>query len=179
MKMNNKGLVVVGAVAMAVAASASADMHKPPATRASMQDCLTTVLAKHPGEPLQVVLKMEGKEPVWEFELAGKDGKLWDIECSGNSGKIVETEERVNSPDDAAFKAKAKVGEEAAMKTALEKYPGEVERTEYEIESDGKISYEFDIKLKAGGEMRVEVDGTSGQIVEASREYVDVGRLPK
>lgn len=126
---------------------------------------------------MQVVLKKEGKVPVWEFEIASKDGKHWDVECNGDSGKIIETEERVTSAEAPSFKAK--VAEEAARNTALAKYPGVVERTEYEIESDGKASYEFDIKLTAGGEMRVEVDATSGEIVEASREYVDVGRLPQ
>jgi len=158
---------------------ANAETPAAPTTKVSMQACLATVLAKHPGEPLQVVLKMEDKQPIWEFEIESKDGKWWDVECSGDSGKIVEIEERVRNADAPAFKAKLKVSEDAAKKTVLAKYPGEIERTEYEIESDGKASYEFDIKLKAGGDMRVEVDATSGAIVEASREYVEVGRLPK
>lgn len=167
-------------VALGISAgSAFADPLEVPKTKVSMQACLTTVLAKYPGEALQVVLKKEGKETVWEFEIETKDGKWWDVECSGETGKIVETEERVRNADAPAFKAKLKVSEEAAKKTALAKYPGEIERTEYEIESDGKASYEFDIKLRAGGDMRVEVDATSGAIVEASREYVEVGRLPK
>ena len=59
---------------------------------------------------------------------------------------------------------------EAAQKTALKKYPGEIVETEYEIEPDGAASYEFDIKTRSGKEMKVEVDATSGKIVEAGEE---------
>lgn len=167
------------AAALAAASASASEMPKPPSTRATMQACLATVLTAKPGKAIQVVLKQEGRVAVWEFEIEGKDGKNWDVECSGATGKVVETEERVKSADDPAFKAKAKVGEEAARKTVLDTYPGKVERTEYEIEADGSASYEFDIELKDGSEMRVEVDAASGKIVEASKEYLDIGRVPK
>ncbi|WP_204369055.1 PepSY domain-containing protein [Methylocucumis oryzae] len=52
----------------------------------------------------------------------------------------------------------------------------EVVEVEYEIEPDGKASYEFDIKTKDGKEMKVEVDATSGEIVEANSELYQVGK---
>lgn len=167
------------AVAAFGTSPALAENHKAAKPKVGVDACLATVLTKQPGEVLQAVLKLEGKETAWEFEIEAKDGKLWDIECSGVSGKITEVEQRVKSADDPAFKAKVKVSEDDARKTAQAKFPGDVERTEYEIEPDGKISYEFDIKLKAGGEMRVEVDATSGAIVESSSELLEIGRLPK
>jgi uncharacterized membrane protein YkoI len=165
--------------ATATFASFGAIADTAPKAKFGVDACLAAVLAKQAGEPLQVTLKVEGKEPSWEFEIEAKDGKFWDIECSGATGKVTEVEQRVKAADDPLFKAKAKVGEDEARKTALAKYPGEIERTEYEIESDGKVSYEFDIKLKSGGDMRVEVDAGSGAIVEASREVFEIGRLPK
>jgi uncharacterized membrane protein YkoI len=137
--------------------------------------CARTVLAKYPGNILQVVLKKEKNEMVWEVEVQQKD-KLLDIECSARTGKIVETETRVISASDDAFKAKAKISEDEARKIAQAKYPGEVEYVEYEIESNGLLSYEFDIKTEKG-DMRVEVDAETGKIVEASQELLEIGQM--
>lgn len=137
--------------------------------------CAKTVLAKYPGNILQVVLKKEKNEMVWEVEVQQKD-KLLDIECSARTGKIVETETRVISASDDAFKAKAKISEDEARKIAQAKYPGEVEYVEYEIESNGLLSYEFDIKTEKG-DVRVEVDAETGKIVEASQELLEIGQM--
>lgn len=177
--MTIKSCSLLALLALGVSLPAAADMKKAPATKVSFQQCLVNALAAKDGKALQVVLKSEGKEPVWEFEIAAKDGKYWDVECSGQTGKIVEIEERVMSAEDPAFKAKAKVSEAQATKTVLDKFPGKIERVEYEIESDGKVSYEFDLELKSGEEMRVEVDAETGLIVESSHEYLDIGRLSK
>lgn len=168
--------LILGAAALLAAPLAQADKHQMPKVSHGLESCLPKVLAKHPGEALQVVLKAEGKEAVWEIEIEAAGGKLYDIECSGKTGKIVEVEERVLSADAPGFKDKAKVSEATARATALAKFPGEVERVEFEIEADGKVSYEYDIKTKTG-DMRVEVDATTGEIVEASKELLEVGRL--
>lgn len=168
---------VLSLAALAAAGLAHADNHAIPALKFGVERCLPTVLAKTPGETLQAVLKAEGKDYVWEFELVTPDGKLHDIECSAMTGKIVETETRVTSADAPGFKEKMKVTEATARATALAKYPGEVERVEFEIEADGKVVYEYDIKTPKG-DWRVEVDATSGAIVEASRELLEIGRLP-
>lgn len=146
------------------------------APKSGVEVCAKTALAKYPGNILQAVLKDEKEGLVWELEIEQKDNKLIEVECNANSGKIVETETRVEDANDPSFKSLAKVSEDQARKTALEKFPGEVERVEYEIESDGKASYEFDIKTKKG-DMRVEVDTASGKIVESSTEVLEIGRL--
>ena len=69
-----------------------------------------------------------------------------------------------------------KIGVEEARKVALEAHPGEVVELEYEIEADGAASYEFDIKTKEGKEIKVEVDATSGKIVEANSEVYQIGK---
>ncbi|OYY91912.1 MAG: peptidase, partial [Methylophilales bacterium 16-45-7] len=46
---------------------------------------------------------------------------------------------------------------------------------EYELEPDGKASYEFDILEADGEEIKVEVDATTGKIVEVSYENYQIG----
>jgi len=69
--------------------------------------------------------------------------------------------------DDSAFTSKAKVSLDAALKTALAKYPGAVMKTEYEVESDGSVAYEFDIKTADGKLLEVEVDAINGKLSNA------------
>lgn len=152
---------------------------KIPKVAVGIEKCVPTVLAKYPGEALQVVLKVEKGEPVWEIEVEAKDGRLYDVECSGKSGKITETEERFKSADAAPFAAKAKVSAADATKTALAKHPGTVEGIEFEIEDDGTPVYEFDIEGADGQDIRVEVDAVTGKLREAKAELVEVGRIPK
>lgn len=170
--------VTVGGLALTLGAETVA-APKIPKVSVGIEKCVPNVLAKYPGDVLQVVLKPEDGKPVWEIEIEGKDGKLWDIECSGATGKIVETEERFRSADAAGFKEKVKVSEADATKTALAKYPGKVESVEYEAESDGTPTYEFDIELASGDDIRVEVDAVTGKLSEAHPELIEIGRIPK
>lgn len=168
--------LAVGATMLSSAAWAAS----PPAAspKVGVDVCARAALAKHPGTILHAVLKQEKSALVWELEIRQADNKLVDVECSGATGKLVEHETRVVSADDAAFKSKAKVSEDQARQTALKAHPGEVERVEYEIESDGGVSYEFDIKSDKG-DMRVEVDAETGKITEVSRELLEIGVMPQ
>jgi uncharacterized membrane protein YkoI len=47
---------------------------------------------------------------------------------------------------------------------------------EYDIESNGDASYEFDILTKGGKEMKVEVDASTGKLVEESEELYQIGK---
>jgi uncharacterized membrane protein YkoI len=167
-----------GFVALACSGAASAATEMPKVS-VGVEKCVPTVLAKYPGEVLQVVLKPEDGQPVWEIEVEAKDGKLYDIECSGSSGEIVETEQRFKSAKAAGFKEKVKVTEAAAAKIALAKYPGKIESVEYEVEADGAAVYEFDIQQANGEDIRVEVDATTGELHEGHPELVEIGRMPK
>lgn len=158
-----------------LALPAHADKHTPK-SKTPLETCLNAALAKKPGSVVKLETKMEKGKLVYEFDIESADGKAWDIECDTASGKIVEVEEEVKSADDAQFKAKLKVNEADARKTALDKYPGEITEVEYEIEEGGAASYEFDIRTKDGKEMKVEVDATSGKIVEANEELNQIGK---
>jgi len=143
-------------------------------SNAGIESCAKAVLAQAPGDLLQATLKQETEGRVWEFEIKQADGKLFDIECSDTAGTIVETEVRVATAADPAFAALAKIDEAAAKAKALESKPGTVERVEFELEPDGKASYEFDIKTD-DGDYRVEIDASSGEVVESSKELLEIG----
>lgn len=165
--MKHLSAIALGMLSM-LAVPAFAD-DAPPKTKISLEQCEKTVLGKFPGKVVKVELKREHGTPVFEFDVQGAD-KAWDIECNAKTGKITEEEQEVANAEDPLFKAKAKLSADEAKAIALKKFPGEVVETEYEIESNGAASYEFDIKTKKGKEMKVEVDATSGKIVEANQE---------
>ena len=140
-----------------------------------MESCLKAALAKHAGEVLSLEAEIENGKPIYEFDIKGTDGKEWEIECDAKSGKLTEEEQEVDI-NDAAFKAKAKVSQEDAKKTALAAHPGDVIESETSIESNGDASYEFDIKGKDGKEWEVEVDAASGKIIESEEEVYQIGK---
>lgn len=174
--MKNTSRLLALPALLAFAFPVIADDATPPIkTKFSIDACEKTVLEKYPGKVVKVELKKEKGVPVFEFDVEGAD-KTWDIECSGKTGKIIEIEEEVANADAAAFKAKTKISLDEAKSIALKKYPGEVTEVEYEIESDGAASYELDIVGKDGKETKVEVDATSGKIVEANPELWQRGK---
>jgi len=112
----------------------------------------------------------------YEIEIHDKDGVEWELMCDIAKGTIFEIEREVESPSDPLFKSKMNVDEKTAAQTALALYPGKLVHTEYEIESNGDASYEFDIYDRPGVTWKVEVDATTGEIVEVAVEKWDIGR---
>lgn len=141
----------------------------------SLGKCVKAALSKHDGKIVKVELKSENKQPVYEFDIESADGTAWDVECDVKTSKIIEVEQEVKA-DDAKFKAIAKVSEADAKATALAAHPGTVVETEYEVESDGKASYEFDILEADKEEIKVEVDAVTGKIVEVDYEVYQIGQ---
>ena len=167
--------IILTGVAMTVSISVMADI-KLPETKASMETCMKAALAKHDGEVTKLELKIERGTPTYEFEILAKDGKSWELECDANKGKITEEEQEVSNADDPLFKEKAKFTLDQAKEIALKAAPGKVVEVEYEIESNGNASYEFDIKTDKG-EVKLEVDATSGKIVEDKQsEIYQIGK---
>jgi uncharacterized membrane protein YkoI len=169
--MRSKAQIVVlvaAAFAVGSVAALAADPNTPK-TKVSQETCKKAALAKKPGTVKKIEFKSEKGAPVYEFAIESADGKRWDIECNASTGKITEVEQEVRNADDPAFKAKMKFGEAEARAVALSAYPGEVKGVEYEIEENGDASYEFDIITKGGKKMKVEVDASTGKIVEVSK----------
>ena len=141
----------------------------------SLGKCVKAALSKHDGKIVKVEMKSEKKTPVYEFDIESADGTAWDVECDVKTSKIIEIEQEVKV-DDAKFKAVAKVSEADAKAIALKAHPGTIVETEYELEEDGKASYEFDILEADKEEIKVEVDAATGKIVEVDYEVYQVGQ---
>lgn len=141
----------------------------------SLGACVDAALAQHAGEIVKLEMKSESKEKMYEFDIQSADGTAWDIECKVATGEVTEVEEEV-AKDSEKFTSLAKVSEETALETALAANAGELVETEYEIEPDGKASYEFDILEADNEEVKVEVDATTGEIVETSYEIYQIGQ---
>ena len=141
----------------------------------SLGKCVKADLDKHEGKVVKLEMKSENKKPTYEFDIESADGTAWDVECDVKSSKIIEIEQEVKA-DDAKFKALAKVSEADAKATALAAHPGTVAELEYELESDGKASYEFDITEADGEEVKIEVDAATGKIVETHYEVYQIGQ---
>lgn len=162
-------------LALAFTSSAMADHGTiKPKAYDSLGKCVVAALSKHDGKIVKLEMKSEQKMAVYEFDIESADGTAWDIECDVKTAKVTEVEQEVKQ-DDAKFVAMAKVSEADAKATALAAHPGTIAETEYELEPNGKASYEFDITEADGEEVKVEVDASSGKIVEVSYEVYQIG----
>lgn len=140
-----------------------------------MATCLDAVLDTIPGEARKVELKMEGDDPVYEFDIeAAADGKSYNVECNAEEGFVTEIEREV-SASNPTFKKLAKVSQAEAKKTALAFHPGKVVATELELGADGDATYEFDIQSIHGYEIKVDIDASTGEIEEANIEIFEIG----
>ncbi|MBX9675015.1 MAG: PepSY domain-containing protein [Methylotenera sp.] len=167
------GATLVAAAFLANTAIAGHETIKPHKVD-SLGKCVKAALTAHDGKIVKLEMKSEDKKPMYEFDIESADGTAWDIECNVKTGKVTEIEQEVKA-DDAKFKALAKVSEADAKATALAAHPGTIVETEYELEPDGKASYEFDILEADKEEVKVEVDATTGKIVEVSYEVYQIG----
>jgi uncharacterized membrane protein YkoI len=164
--------VIVSAILLAISSIALAGADNP----YQFDKCLAAALEERPGEVVKVEFKSEQGSHMYEYDIRGTDGSDWDVECNANNGLVTEVEREVDNVRHPLFKAKAKISESEARAIALATYPGEVTEVEYEIEPDGAASYEFDIDTtNLDQEMKVEVDATSGEIVEANHEIWQIG----
>ena len=162
--------LLISALVMGVFSYAhAADTHT-----GAMESCMKAALQKHPGDVLSLEAELENGVAIYEFDIKGADGKEWEVECDAKTAKLTEEEEEVDAKDP-RFVAKAKVTLEQAKKTALAAKPGTVIESETSIEADGSASYEFDIKGKDGKEWEVEVDATTGKVIETEQEVYQIG----
>jgi uncharacterized membrane protein YkoI len=64
---------------------------------------------------------------------------------------------------------------ETVRATALTAYPGRVIAVEYELESDGKASYQIDILEADKEEVKMEIDAATGKVVEVGYKGYQIG----
>ncbi|MBK8815989.1 MAG: PepSY domain-containing protein [Methylococcaceae bacterium] len=140
-----------------------------------LDTCIKTIKTLKTGYIIKLEkLNMNGKG-IYEIELGDVDKGEWEFLCEADSGKIIEKEAEVTDPNSPAFKKNAKFSEDEAAKIALKTYPGKIEEVEYELEDNGDSSYEFDIVNNKSIETKVEVDASSGKIIETAVEEWEAG----
>jgi uncharacterized membrane protein YkoI len=164
----------------AIAALVAVPLHAPAGHGHDLEACLKAVSAVKSGSfvKAEMLSVVEGGEPTYEIEVRDKTGVEWEFMCAADDAHIYEIEREAKSADDAAFKSKARISRQAAAATATAMFPGKIEETEYEIESNGDPSYEFDIVDEDGKEFKVEIDAVSGRIIEVSVEAWEIGEEP-
>ncbi len=140
----------------------------------SIETCLDAAVDTIPGHARKVEMKMEGDDPVYEFDIDAADGNTYNVECNAEEGFITEIEREVDA-NDAYFKSEAKISQKEARKKALAVHPGNITASEMEVGFDGSVTYEFDIQSKLGYEIKVDVDAVSGEIEEANIELYEIG----
>jgi uncharacterized membrane protein YkoI len=173
--------ILAAAVTVALTAPlAQAQHHDGEHHGGSLTTCLELATAIRPGEFAKVEYLTVSDEnvEVYEIEVVTEKG-TWEFECDAHHARIVEIEQEVDSVDHPLFKRSMKVSEEQARKTVLNLYPGTIDEVEYEIEVDGKASYEIDVVDEYGVEWKVEIDATSGEIVEVQIEAWEIGMEDK
>ncbi len=144
---------------------------------AGLEDCLNAASKIKSGDFVKVEFLNPSAEgmPTYEIEVRDSNGMEWEFMCDAQTGYIYEMEQEVDTSADKRFAKQKKIGEEQARATVLEIYPGEIRETEYEIESDGSPTYEFDVVSSDGTEFKVEVDAASGKIIEVAVEQWQIG----
>ena len=140
----------------------------------SVETCLDAAIDLIPGHARKLEMKIEGDDPIYEFDIEAKDGNTYNVECNAEEGFIGEIE-RETTADDPLFKKFAKVTKKEAEKTALMFHPGKVMSSEYEVGFDGSITYDFDIQTQLGYEIKVDVDAVTDEIEEANIEIYEIG----
>lgn len=166
--MNRTCLLIAASALLSATASIQA------AEPTALDKCVQAALEAHPGKIKSLSSEIEDGKPQFELDIKGLDGKYWEIECDAVTGKINRTEREIRMGS-AEFKAKAKITREEATKAALAKYPGKVINTEYDIEDDGEISYEFIIQTKDGKYIEIEVDAVTGKLAGEEEVLYHIG----
>lgn len=140
-----------------------------------IETCLDAALDTIPGHARKVEFKLEGDDPVYEFDIeANADNNIYNVECDAKNGVVTEIEREVTA-DDPVFKKLAKISQAEAKDIALMIHPGTVVASELEVGFDGEATYEFDIQSVHGYEVKVDVDAVTGQIEEANIEIYEIG----
>ncbi len=140
-----------------------------------IDNCLAEIQKRKAGDVVKLE-KIHGDGKIlYEAEIRDANGMEWEFMCDAESGEIVEVESEVRSPESLSFRQGRKFTVEDAAAVALKRHPGVIQEVEYEIEDDGKPTYEFDIVSKDGKETKVEVDATTGKIIEVWDEEWEIG----
>jgi Predicted membrane protein len=139
----------------------------------ALDRCIKSALQDFPGRVVAVRHEIDQGRLQYEVDIRGTDGQSREVECDIVKGNILKRESDVVA-EDPAFTSRAKLRLDAALKIALDKYPGAVKGIEYEIEDDG-VAYEFDILLSDGRLLEVEVSAMTGELSAPEEVVYEIG----
>ena len=148
----------------------------------TQDEAINAALEKVPGTVEEVELEDEKGTIVYEIELVSTDGTEHEVEVDAQTGEVLKVEaddddeenEEEDSQNQAELAKQAKITEDEAINTALEKVPGTVNEVELEDEN-GTMVYEIEVLSTDGTEQEVKVDAQTGEVikVEANDEGND------
>ena len=139
----------------------------------ALDRCIKSALQEFPGRVVAVRHEIEQGRLQYEVDIRGTDGQSREVECDIVKGNILKRESDVVA-EDPAFTSRAKLRLDAALKIALDKYPGAVKTIEYEIEDDG-VAYEFDVLLSDGRLFEIEVNAMTGELSAPEEVVYEIG----
>lgn len=150
------------------------------AAKTDVRAALTAALAKTKGVAASAEFDDDGDRPVWEVEVAGKDGTVTEVRVDPAKGTVLDSvrDEDDDSGDDSGDDRKEDRGEAAALRkagtdadaaaaAALKKVPGTVVSVDFEHDGDddrgGAPAWEVEVIGEDGKEHEVLVDAGSGK----------------
>lgn len=168
------GSVFTATSAMADFLNQGGEVASLPRGKIPFEDCFALATRTVNGHVTSAEFKTEGGVPRYEFEIVTESGTAWNVDCNAETGFLEHIERHID-PKDPIFVAQAKINQEEAEKRALQMMPGEIDHREWIINEEGHALYVLDVDSDAGGEFKVEVLASTGDIHGFNPEYWEIG----
>ncbi len=126
------------------------------------------------GDVLDAGLDDENGVPVYQVDILANDGSLHEVDVDAASGDVLShtTEDWDDAAEARSLEERVAVSREAAERSALGRFPGEVQATELDDEA-GKVVYNVEILGDDGNLHEATVDAESGDVLGSETEDRD------